>query len=68
MNILRLDDGDPKIEQGDGVVVVIVVVVVVVVVVLVVVVVVVVVVMPNVGQRAVASSSVMAITAFSFIS
>ena len=63
MNILRLDDGDPKIEQGDGVVVVVVVVVV-----EVVVVVVVVVVIPNVGQRAVASSSVMAITAFSFIS
>ena len=50
-------------EQGDGVVVVVVVVVV-----DVVVVVVVVVVIPNVGQRAVASSAVMAITAFSFIS
>ena len=43
-------------------------VVLIVVVVVVVEVVVVVVVIPNVGQRAVASSSVMAITAFSFIS
>ena len=54
------------ISHGDGVVVVVVVLIVVVVVV--VEVVVVVVVIPNVGQRAVASSSVMAITAFSFIS